>query len=87
MLVVQMRRGHGGDKELTAVRVLARIRHGEQAGPVVFVRERLVFELIAVYARAAGAVRFLEIASLYHESRYDTVKVRVAVAEAVQMSA
>jgi hypothetical protein len=87
MLAVQVRRGHGGDKELRAVRVLARVGHAQQARSVVPERERLVLELIAVDGRAARAVRSLKVAALDHEARYDAVKVRVAVAEAVQVCA
>ena len=69
------------------VGVFARVGHGEEAGPVVLERERLVLELIAVDARAAGAVGLLEVASLDDEARYDAVEERVAVAEAVQVGA
>ena len=87
MFIVQMRRGIGGYEELTAVGVLARVGHGEYARSVVFVMERLVLKLVAVDARAACAVRFLKVATLKHKARYDAMKVRVSVAEAVQMSA
>lgn len=87
VFVVQMGRGHGGDKELRAVGVLARVGHGQQAGSVVSIGETLVLEVVAVDGRAASAVGFLEIAALDHEARYDAVKVGVAIAEAVQVGA
>jgi hypothetical protein len=56
VLVVQVRGGLGGYKELTAVGVGAGVGHGQQEGLGVGYLEVLVFEAVAVDASPAGAV-------------------------------
>ncbi len=48
MLAVKPIAGHSGDEELAAVRVLAGVGHGQQAGLGVLAGEVLVVELVAV---------------------------------------
>mmetsp|Transcript_31747 Transcript_31747/g.94331 ORF Transcript_31747/g.94331 Transcript_31747/m.94331 type:complete len:221 (+) Transcript_31747:184-846(+) len=67
VLPVEPRRLHRAEEELRAVRVRARVRHGEDAGAGVLQREVLVGELGAVDGLAAGAVAGGEVAALAHE--------------------
>eukprot|EP00406_Dinophysis_acuminata_P010839 CAMPEP_0179225662 /NCGR_PEP_ID=MMETSP0797-20121207/8421_1 /TAXON_ID=47934 /ORGANISM="Dinophysis acuminata, Strain DAEP01" /LENGTH=238 /DNA_ID=CAMNT_0020932681 /DNA_START=27 /DNA_END=743 /DNA_ORIENTATION=- len=78
---VQVRRRHRGDEELASVRVLARVRHGEEPGPLVLQLEVLVLELLAVDGLAASAVAVGEVPALEHEVLDDAVELRALVAE------
>ena len=51
------------DEELRAVRVRARVRHGQDAGVSVRVPDLLILELVAVDADAAGAVLLRRVAA------------------------
>jgi hypothetical protein len=55
VLAVQPARHDRRDEELRAVRVLARVGHGQQAGAGVLELEVLVLELLAVDGLTAGA--------------------------------
>ena len=77
----------GGDEELRAVRVLARVRHGEDAGLGVLEGEVLVLELFAVDGLAPGAVAAGEVTSLQHELRDDAVEGGALVVEGLARAA
>lgn len=81
MLAVEPRAGDGGDEELGAVGVRARVRHGEHARRGVSEREALVGELGAVDGLAAGAVASREVTALEHELLDDAVEAAALVAE------
>lgn len=74
VLAVQPRGLDGGDEELGAVRVLARVGHGQQTGASVLQLKVLVLELLAVDRLAAHAVAVREVATLDHEVGDDTVE-------------
>merc|ERR1719272_1480745 len=73
----------GRDEKLAAVRVLARVGHGEEAGARVLELEVLILELLAVDGLAAGAVAVGEVTTLDHEVLDDPVEARALVAEAL----
>ena len=66
-----------GDEELTAVGVLARVGHGQQAGPGVLQAEVLVGEVGSVDAHGARAVAIDEIPALDHEVFDDAMELGV----------
>lgn len=78
MLPIQERRGRARDKELTPVRIRARVRHRKQKWCVVLVREVLVWEALGVLegvdGRRAGAVGVQEVTALDHEGFDDAVE-------------
>jgi hypothetical protein len=64
VLSVQMGSRHSGDEKLAAVRVGARIGHGQKTGLIVLQGEGLILELATVDGLAASAVTGGEIATL-----------------------
>jgi hypothetical protein len=78
MLPIQERRRRTRDKELTPVRIRARVRHRKQKGRVVLVREVLVWEALGVLegvnGRRPGAIGMQEVTALDHEGLDDAVE-------------
>ena len=78
MLPIQERRRRTRDKELTPVRIRARVRHRKQKGRVVLVREVLVGEALGVLegvdGRRTGAVSVQEVTALDHEGLDDAME-------------
>jgi hypothetical protein len=78
MLPIQERRRRARDKELTPVRIRARVRHRKQKWCVVLVREVLVWEALGVLegvdGRRTGAVGVQEVTALDHEGFDDAVE-------------
>jgi len=74
VLVVQEIGRRARDEELTTIAIRARIGHGEQARPIMFQRERLVVEALAVDRNDAGAITVQKITSLNHEILDDAVE-------------
>ena len=82
VLAVEPRGLHGAEEELGAVRVGARVRHGEDAGTGVLEDEVLI-RVGAVDGLAAGAVVVGEVAALAHELGDDAVEGGALEAEAL----
>ena len=58
MLVIEMRRGGGGDEELAAIGARTGVRHRQQARPIKGqIADRFVFELIARTAASGRSGR------------------------------
>lgn len=78
MLPIQEWRRRTRDKELTPVRIRARVRHRKQKGRVVLMREVLVGEALRVLkgvdGRRAGTVGVQEVTALDHEGFDDAVE-------------
>lgn len=72
---------HRRDEELGAVRVSARISHGEQSRLGMLQCEVLISKLFAVDRLPARAVVPREIAPLQHEVRDDSVECAASIAE------
>ena len=83
MLAVEPRGLHRAQEELRAVRVRARVRHGEHAGAGVLELEVFIRKLLAVDGLAARAVVVREVAALAHETGDHAVEARLLVAEAL----
>ena len=74
VFAIEPTRNHGGDEELTAVGIGARVGHGKQARDRVLDPEVLIGERLAVDGIAAGAVAFSEVAALQHELLNDSME-------------
>lgn len=83
MTVVQPGGLHGGDEELGTVCVGSSVGHGHNAGSSVLKDEVLIFELVSVDGLSSSSVMVLEIATLAHEVRNDTVESGSLVTEAL----
>ena len=68
VLVVQVRCGHGGDKELATVCVGTRVGHAQQARLIMFELEVFVFETAqSPNGGRASTIAIDEVAALEHE--------------------
>ena len=81
VLVVQPVAGVAREEELAAIRVGARVGHGEQARPGVLEVEVLVIKLVAVYRDATCAIPFDKVSTLTHEALDDSVEGAPLVAD------
>ncbi|RFU24760.1 hypothetical protein B7463_g11574, partial [Scytalidium lignicola] len=81
MLIIQKRRRHSSNKELTPVRIRPSISHAQQPGRIMLQHEILVGELAgAVDGRGARAIAVDEVAALTHEVLDDAVEAAALVA-------
>jgi hypothetical protein len=89
VLAVKMGRVGESQEELRAVRVRARVSHGEVTAVCMLVMEVLVVELfsVSIDALATGAVTFGEVTTLGHEAIDDTVELAALVAEVLSLLA